>query len=400
MDRHLSLLGERIEDGREGLAAVDGDALSGELLVDRGLGRRSASASLTLEAVAVLGQILPILRGWKLDRPDERSARAVDVDHRLDEAVLLVSGDRLLRVEAADHSALGEELADNRIVGGELGGFLCQRLGLGVAALVDHRVVFVHDHRQTLVDLDLLGPLAIDLRLDLGVLLVEGDLGGTLAGHLLDLATGAIDALRELGAGLGGDVGGSHIGGSGIEELEGLRSRSLGRPAGFELAGCYLGREAGDDQVAGEVGLPSGSSLSLNGRRGLTLGRRTTQRFFDDAAGIGGAGAASLLLGSGDVCGGNGQRFHGIVGDESPGGGKDRQGHPRQPGPAGGRGLVTDRLRARRWPTGAGCSVDVAKACHGHDPRGWENREGGIGTGPGGNGSRASIAAKNEVFGP
>ena len=160
------------------------------------------------------------------------------------------------------------------------------------------------------------------------------------------------------------------------------------------------GGGGGGDQVAGEVGLPSGSSLSLDGRRGLTLGRRTTQRFFDDATGIGGAGAASLLLSSGDFCGGNGERFHGIVGDESPGGGKDRQGHPRQPDPAGGRDLVTDRLRARRWPTGAGCSVDVAKACHGHDPRGWENREGGIGTGPGGNGSRASIAAKTEVFGP
>jgi hypothetical protein len=63
-------------------------------------------------------------------------------------------------------------------------------------------------------------------------------------------------------------------------------------------------------------------------------------RFFDDAAGIGGAGAASLLLGSGDVCGGTGKRFHGIVGDESRGGGKHRQGHPRQPDPAGGRGLV------------------------------------------------------------
>ena len=220
---------------------MDGDDLGGEFLVDRGLGRRGASAALPLEAVAVLRQVFPGLRGGELDRSDERRAGAVDVNHRLDEAVLLVAGDRLLRVEAADHPALREELTDDRIVGGELGGLLCQSLGLGVPALVDHRVVLVDDHRQTLVDLDLLGPLTVDLRLDLGVLLVEGDLRGTLAGRLLDLSSSPVDALRELGAGLGGDVGGGDLGGGSVEKIERLGGGPLGGPTGLELAGGDLG---------------------------------------------------------------------------------------------------------------------------------------------------------------
>ena len=111
-----------------------------------------------------------------------------------------------------------------------------------------------------MVDLDLLGPLTVDLRLDLGILLVEGDLGGTLAGRLLDLAPSSVDALRELGAGLGGDVGGGDIGGGSVEEPEGLGGGPLGCPTGLELAGGDLGREPGDDQVAGQGRLTGGGS--------------------------------------------------------------------------------------------------------------------------------------------
>ena len=378
---------------------MDGDNLGGEFLVDRGLGRRGASAALPLEAVAVLRQVFPGLRGGELDRSDERRAGAVDVNHRLDEAVLLVAGDRLLRVEAADHPALREELTDDRIVGGELGGLLRQSLGLGVSALVDHRVVLVDDHRQTLVDLDLLGPLTVDLRLDLGVLLVEGDLGGTLAGRLLDLSSSPVDALRELGAGLGGDVGGGDIGGGNVEKIESLGGGPLGGPTGLELAGGDLGREPGDDQVARQGRLTGGGS-SLDGCRGGALRRRTAEGLLNGAAGVGRVAGCRVVgggIGDGD---GNRECLDGVVGDEDSGDGEHRQGDPRQPDPAGGRGLVTNRLQARRWPSVAGCSVDVAEACHEHDPRGWENREGGIVTGPGGNGSRASLAAERDVFGP
>ena len=71
-------------------------------------------------------------------------------------------------VEAADDTTLREQLPDDRVVGGELAGFLGNRLGLGKPLGVDEGVVFVHEHRQALVDFDLLGPLAVDAGVDLG----------------------------------------------------------------------------------------------------------------------------------------------------------------------------------------------------------------------------------------
>ena len=163
-----------------------------------------------------------------------------------------------------------------------MSGLLGDRFGLGEPPLVHERVVFLDEHADSLVNLHLLRPLAVDLSLDLARLLLEGEFVAPLAGGFLDVAAGALDPPEDLGLGflrqrlvvepLGRDV----------EQVEGIRRRLLREPLGLELLGGHLGRDAGHQKAVG------GGSVCRGGLRGRARGcwiGRLANRVLDHSAG-------------------------------------------------------------------------------------------------------------------
>jgi hypothetical protein len=172
---------------------------------------------------------------------------------------------------------LGKQLPDDAVVGSQLAGLLRHGLRLGEAALIDEGVVFVDEHRDPLIDLDLAGPLPVDLPLDLGVAFLERQLGPPLAGRFLDVAAGPFDAAQELVLPVVRDRLARHVSRGLVEQREGVGGRLLAEPLGLELSGRHFGGNAGEQQV--------GSDLTGGGRRrglrGRGAGARPPQSLVD-----------------------------------------------------------------------------------------------------------------------
>ena len=259
MDRHVGLLGERVEDGREWLVAVRCLHLHAHPLLDLELGGRGPRTSFCLETRAIFREILPVAGGRKLDRADERRGGAFHVLRHVHEAIPLLPFDRLLGVEPTDDAALREQLANDRVVRGELAGFLGNRLRLGKPLRVDERVVFLHEHCQTLVDLDLLGLLTGDPGLDLGALPLHLEFPTAFASRFLDVASGPFDPLLELVSHFFGHRRVGNLGSRVVEQGEGVGGRSLCGASGLELLGGDLGGDPRHEEVIGNAS--DGSAL-------------------------------------------------------------------------------------------------------------------------------------------
>ena len=281
VDGHVGLLGQGVDHHGERLAPVGGLHLGVELLVDRHLGGRGPRATLGHPLRPRLRQVLPVLRLGKLDRAHERRAGGLHVFGHVEVAGLPVAVDRLLGVEAADHPALGEQLADHGVVGGELACLLGDRFGLGKPPLVHEGVVFLDEHRDPLVHLDLLRPLAVDLGLDLGGLLLHRELVAALAGGLLDILAGPLDPAEHLRLRLFGELLVVEPLGGLVEQVERVGRRLLRHPLGFELLGRHFGADPGHEQALGRGGA---RRRSLRGRGGGGLGC-LVDRIFDHPAG-------------------------------------------------------------------------------------------------------------------
>ena len=156
VDRHVGLLGERVENGGERLIAMRCLHFHAHPLLNLQFRGRCPRSALSLEPGAIFREVLPIAGGRKLDRSDEWRRGAFRIFCHVHEAIPFLPFDRLLRVEPADDAALREQLADDRIVRGELACLLGNRLRLGKPLGVDEGVVFVHEHGESLVNLDLL----------------------------------------------------------------------------------------------------------------------------------------------------------------------------------------------------------------------------------------------------
>ena len=299
IEGNIGLLGEGVENRRQRLVVMSGLHLRGKLPVDGCLGRSDPRFPLRVQTRAILGEVFPVLCLWKLDRPDERLAGAFHILGDIEETALLLPFDRFLRVEPTDHPALGEQLPDHSIVGSELAGLLGNGLGFGIPAFIDECVVILNKHRQTLVYLHPLGTLAVDLRLHLGVALVEGHFGPALAGGFFDVPSGAVDSFGQLGPGLRWNVAGVHLGLGGIEQGHGIERRTLGGAFGFQLLGGDFSRQLGHHEILRQRGFfVSGSPLgslfcgSRHRRRRLP---RPGHRFFDRPSGVRSLGGAALI---------------------------------------------------------------------------------------------------------
>ena len=254
----VGLLGQRVDHGGEGLLTIGGLHGGIELLVDGQFGGGRPGSALRKPLRPRLCQVLPVFGVGKLDRTGERRRRALDILGHVEEARLPLSVDRPLRIEPTDHAALGEQLPHHRVVGGELPGLLGDCLGLGKPPLVDERVVFLDQHRDPLVDLAPLSPLAVDLRLDLGALFVEGEFGPPLAGRLLDVAPGPLDPPQHLGLRVDGErLVVESLRGE-VEQVERVGGRLLGEPLRLELLRRHLGRDAGEQEAVGRCGIGGG----------------------------------------------------------------------------------------------------------------------------------------------
>ena len=290
IEGNIGLLGEGVEHGSQRLVVVRGLYLRGELPVNSCLGRRDPRLPLRVQARAILREVFPVLCLGKLDWPDERLAGALDVLNHIEETALLLPFDRFLRVESADHPALGQQLPDHSIVGGELAGLLGDGLCFGIPPFIDECVVILNQHRQTLVYLHPLGAFAIDLRLHLGVALIEGHFGPALAGGFFNVPPGAIDSFRQLGPRLRRNIAGVHLGLGGVEQGHGIERRTLGGAFGFQLLGGDFSRQLGHHEILRQRGFfVSGSPLgrlfcgSRHRRRRLP---RPGHRFFDRPSGV------------------------------------------------------------------------------------------------------------------
>ena len=269
MDRHVCLLGERVENGREWLVAVRCLHLHAHPLLDLQLRGRGPRTSFCLETRAIFREILPVAGGRKLDWSDERRGGAFHVLGHIHEAVPLPPLDRLLGVEPADDAALRKQLANDRVVRGELAGFLGDRLRLGKPLGVDERVVFLHEHRQTLVDLDLLGLLTGDPGLDLGALPLHVEFPAALAGRFLDVTSGPFDPLLELASHLFGHRRVGNFCGGLVEQGKSVGGRSLRGASGLELLGSDLGRNSRHEQVIRNGGGSALGRWTGGGRAGI-----------------------------------------------------------------------------------------------------------------------------------
>ena len=299
IEGNIGLLGEGVEYGRQRLVVVGGLHLRGELPVNGCLSRRDPRLPLRVQTRAILGEVFPVLGLGKLDRPDERLAGALHVFNNIEETALLFPFDRFLRVEPTDHPALGQQLPNHCVVGGELASLLGDGLCFGIPPFIDERVVILDQHCQTLVDLHPLGTLAVDLRLHLGVALVEGHFGPPLAGGFFDIPSGAVDSLGELDFGLRRNVAGVHLGLGGVEQGHGIQRGPLGGAFGFQLLGGDFSRQLGHHEVLRQQvffvrGSPLGSWLSGGRHRRRRL-PRPGHGCFDRPSGVGSLGGAAVI---------------------------------------------------------------------------------------------------------
>ena len=250
---HAGLLRERVEHRGQGLLPERREHLLIELFLDEQLRRGGPRTTFGQELGPGLGQILPVLRGWEFDRTSDRPAGSLHVFHHVEKADLVVTHDGPLSVESADRPALGQELADDGIVGGELPGLLGNRLGLGKPLLVDQRVVLLHEHGNSLIDLDPLSPLAVDLGFDFGIPTLKREFSPPFAGRLLDIEPGAFDPPQQLAAGVVGDGLGVESGRNLVEQGQGITGGLLGEAFGLELPGRHLGGDPGGPQAFGLI---------------------------------------------------------------------------------------------------------------------------------------------------
>ncbi len=261
MEGHFGLPCQIAEHFGERPVVVRGIHGAGELLFDQLLGGGERPPLGLEPRPPRIGEFGPVFRVGEGERPHEGGAGPLGVFGVVEEARRLVVVDRPLGREPANDAALGEKLLDDRVVGGELSGLLGDHFGLGIPLLVHEGVVFLHQHRQPLIHVHPLGPLAIDLGGDLLIASIEGEFGGPFAGGLLDVAAGAIDPPLELALRLFGNAGGVDRGGQLLEDREGVRGLALGEPAGLELLGGHLGRQLGEFHIRGGRGCRHGRSL-------------------------------------------------------------------------------------------------------------------------------------------
>ena len=199
-------------------------------------------------------------------------------------------------VEPADDAALREQLPHDRIVGGELAGLLGDRLGLREPLGVDEGVVFFDEHRQPLVNLDLLRFLTGDAGLDLGALPLHLELSAAFAGRFLDVAAGPFDPLLELRTHLFGNCRVGNLGGGFVEQGERVGGGTLGGPPRLELLGGDFGRNPRHEQVIWNDGGAAIGRSTACVRAGI-FPRPGDRLFHDPTSGGGLVGGRRQFLG-------------------------------------------------------------------------------------------------------